>query len=515
MNQVPCKSHFNDSSRALVYPKSHTAPILSSHFTFKMHADPGSVATAIAIPLGVFAFIAAYCLYMRSRRHRPPRAPPPPPLPPGPDAGPDAQRRWQRAQRRYLRRERRRERRRQFAERNSAEEERLVTNTNSNNTNTNNSTRRNRTPRAPPPTRGKDDQEWADAYNKVLRDNAYALTQLELDAMFPAQKFCRAKHDLYQLARHTSLKARELRRKSANAGGPAIEEEMSNVSLTDGEDRFDVDLESGDTDSGGSTDEEHDTWKRTVNSWVTFFAPPRADPIPRPASLPPAGPNPFGTGARPVGAGIVRSTSLAVGPIAKRFQGSRTRSERVASRMDVPLETIHSITPLHSVAQLESGTNQNLSPDSSTEVDLPDQPDIVPLHSPTPLRSPTLVSGRAHGSAADEAAEAVDTVKTLDRAASITRAASVRRRTVPKDDDFVFCPICQGTIREDPDNTGASTNNTDGDDTDDIVRLLSCNHVFHDECITPWLTTTKALCPLCKRDFRNEIPVEVLKQESV
>lgn len=481
-----------------------------------MYTDPGTVVTAIAIPLGVFALIAACGMYMRARKRRLLRAPP---QPPGPDAGPDAQRRWQRAQRRYLRRERRRERRRQFAERNSAEEERLVVNnTTTNNTNTTTNTR-SRTPRAPPPTRGKDDQEWADAYNKVLRDNAYALTQFELDAMFPAQKFCRAKHDLYRLARHTSLKARELRRKSANAGGPAIEEEMSNVSLTDGEDRFDLDLEGGsDTDEDSGSEEE--TWKRTVNSWVAFFAPPRADPIPRPASLPPAGPNPFGTGARPVGAGIVRSTSLAVGPVAKRFQGSRTRSERVASRMDVPLETIHSITPLHSGTQLESDATLNGSTHLSTDLsDLPDHPEIAPLHSPTPLHpvlsptplhSPTLVSGRAHGSAADEAAEAVDTVKTLDRAASITRAASVRRRTVPEDNDFVFCPICQGTIREDGDNKS-----TNDDDTDDIVRLLSCNHVFHDECITPWLTTTKALCPLCKRDFRNEIPVEVLKQESV
>lgn len=33
------------------------------------------------------------------------------------------------------------------------------------------------------------------------------------------------------------------------------------------------------------------------------------------------------------------------------------------------------------------------------------------------------------------------------------------------------------------------------------VRLLSCDHVFHDQCIMPWLTTQKASCPLCQQQF--------------
>ena len=36
---------------------------------------------------------------------------------------------------------------------------------------------------------------------------------------------------------------------------------------------------------------------------------------------------------------------------------------------------------------------------------------------------------------------------------------------------------------------------------DDQVRGLHCGHAFHHTCVDVWLTTRRAICPLCKRDY--------------
>jgi hypothetical protein len=41
----------------------------------------------------------------------------------------------------------------------------------------------------------------------------------------------------------------------------------------------------------------------------------------------------------------------------------------------------------------------------------------------------------------------------------------------------------------------------DAIEDDDDVRGLTCGHAFHSACLDPWLTSRRACCPLCKKDY--------------
>ncbi|KAJ2786914.1 hypothetical protein GGI15_001127 [Coemansia interrupta] len=42
----------------------------------------------------------------------------------------------------------------------------------------------------------------------------------------------------------------------------------------------------------------------------------------------------------------------------------------------------------------------------------------------------------------------------------------------------------------------------------DTVRVLSCSHTYHAECIDVWLTQRSSRCPICKLDIRQALGFE-------
>lgn len=68
-------------------------------------------------------------------------------------------------------------------------------------------------------------------------------------------------------------------------------------------------------------------------------------------------------------------------------------------------------------------------------------------------------------------------------------ASSITEQVVSSSDNFEDCSICKESI-----NVG-----------DNIIKLNSCNHIFHKNCIEPWVfSSNRTNCPLC----RTEIYVE-------
>lgn len=58
-----------------------------------------------------------------------------------------------------------------------------------------------------------------------------------------------------------------------------------------------------------------------------------------------------------------------------------------------------------------------------------------------------------------------------------------------------MCTICLEDIGHED---YSQVNESNSIELDPLVRQLPCGHVYHDECITPWLTRRHPSCPLCK-----------------
>lgn len=83
----------------------------------------------------------------------------------------------------------------------------------------------------------------------------------------------------------------------------------------------------------------------------------------------------------------------------------------------------------------------------------------------------------------------------------VPRATHVSSPSQETDDELHFtsgtCAICLEVL-----------------ENEDNVRGLICGHVFHSDCLDPWLTKRRACCPMCKRDyfFKDEHNNSVIQQ---
>jgi RING-H2 zinc finger domain len=63
------------------------------------------------------------------------------------------------------------------------------------------------------------------------------------------------------------------------------------------------------------------------------------------------------------------------------------------------------------------------------------------------------------------------------------------------------CPICIEECNPGSDDDNSSNNNVHRS----VVSLPWCRHNFHVDCIVPWLTEQKAVCPMCNDDIRRRM----------
>jgi len=63
---------------------------------------------------------------------------------------------------------------------------------------------------------------------------------------------------------------------------------------------------------------------------------------------------------------------------------------------------------------------------------------------------------------------------------------------------FLGCPICMNSFEE-----------------GEIIRVLQCNHAFHQECVDEWFLANHTTCPWCRESFREDEESENEHHESL
>ena len=66
------------------------------------------------------------------------------------------------------------------------------------------------------------------------------------------------------------------------------------------------------------------------------------------------------------------------------------------------------------------------------------------------------------------------------------------------DEDEHLVPVPADLLKSVGDSCAICLDNIEDDDD---IRGLTCGHAFHAACLDPWLTSRRACCPLCKKDY--------------
>ncbi|KAK9393587.1 putative E3 ubiquitin-protein ligase [Crotalus adamanteus] len=94
----------------------------------------------------------------------------------------------------------------------------------------------------------------------------------------------------------------------------------------------------------------------------------------------------------------------------------------------------------------------------------------------------------------------------------VARAQNRRQRRLKADARKAIGQLQLRTLKQGDEETGPDADNCavciEAYKANDIVRILTCNHLFHKSCIDPWLLEHRT-CPMCKCDILKALGIEV------